>query len=282
MKKLTILIGKILGFIFIWAILISISSIDTLSNPPLGAINSATRRLWWEFMPFLITLAVTFFFVKVIEKSEIKTTFTKKPIREVFLGITLGIIWIGSIVTILYFLGILKFATKNHVPYIYVWIFASFINVLMQEYFVRGYLFQLICSEYNIVSASIITTIIFTALHGGAIEAGLIPVLNVITMSIFMTLLLIYFKSLLVPTIVHSIWNAIGAIYLGSVGLAEDYPHIWNSIFQGNKLLSGGQLKLEGSIFVLVINGVMIIILSFMILKKDKKLNRNNMSIENI
>ena len=147
----------------------------------------------------------------------------------------------------------------------WVWIIAAFINVVMQEYLIRGYIFQIFKCSYNTIVAMIVSTLILTALHGGAFEVGIIAVLNVLTMSIFVSLLLIYTNALIAPIIVHFIWNAVGCLYLGGVSLAEDYPSLWNCTFTGNKLLTGGIAKIEGSVIVLTMNIIMIIIVGVMI-----------------
>ena len=49
----------------------------------------------------------------------------------------------------------------------------------MQELLVRGYLYQMIKTKHNIIAATIVSTALFTFMHGGAFEAGIIPVLNV-------------------------------------------------------------------------------------------------------
>ena len=50
----------------------------------------------------------------------------------------------------------------------------------------------------------------------------------------------------------------IGAIILGGVSVASDYPNLLNSTFQGNPLVSGGSYKIEGSIIVFVVNVILI------------------------
>jgi hypothetical protein len=107
--------------------------------------------------------------------------------------------------------------------------------------------------EYNSLTATIITTLLFTLLHGGAFNAGIIAVINVITMSVFMSLLLVYTNTLIAPIMVHGIWNIIGSL-MGYVSLAEDYPVLINSIIIGNKTITGGEYKLEGSVIVLILN----------------------------
>ena len=121
----------------------------------------------------------------------------------------------------------------------------------------------------NLIAATVVTTGIFTAMHGGAFEAGLIPVLNVVTMSLLMAVVLEYTGSIIEPVIMHGIWNSVGAIILGGVSLAEDYPHLYNVIFSGNDILSGGVCKIEGSVIVLAVN--ILLICAFILLKKKKK-----------
>ncbi|MBD5510727.1 MAG: CPBP family intramembrane metalloprotease [Lachnospiraceae bacterium] len=66
----------------------------------------------------------------------------------------------------------------------------------MQELPVRGYLYQILSQKHNVVAAVIATTALFTALHGGAFQAGAIPALNVLIMSLLMTVVLEYCKHL--------------------------------------------------------------------------------------
>lgn len=274
MKKLLVTIGKVFGFFITWAILISIFTMDYFDKPPLIPVNPATNRLWWEITPFIAIIIVTLIFEKGIEKMKVHTKLTEKPLKEFILGLFLGVIWIGLSVLVMKFLGIINFASKNDVKYMWIWVIAALINVIMQEYLVRGYIFNVIKSNYNNIIATVVSTLIFTSLHGGAFKVGIVAVLNVLTMSIFVSLLLIYTKALLAPIIVHFIWNAVGCLYLGGVSLADDYPNLWNLIFTGSKLLTGGASKMEGSIVVLFMNTIMIIIVGIM-MYKNKNFNKN-------
>ena len=55
-------------------------------------------------------------------------------------------------------------------------------------------------SEVPLLWLWIITTILFTVMHGGAIEAGILPVVNVVTMCLFTTALYEAEGTLLAPT----------------------------------------------------------------------------------
>ena len=108
-------------------------------------------------------------------------------------------------------------------------------------------------------------------LHGGAFEAGLFAVINVISMSLFMTLLLEYYNSLIIPILMHFIWNFVGGLIFDVVSLASDYPHILNTISSENLLLSGGTFKIEGSIIVSILNIAFVTIYAILLYKKRKQ-----------
>ena len=78
-------------------------------------------------------------------------------------------------------------------------------------------------------------------------------------MSLLMTIIMEYSNSLVIPIIMHFIWNCFGGIIFGTVSLADDYPHLYNIKITGNQLISGGSFKMEGSIFVFIINMIMIV-----------------------
>ena len=89
---------------------------------------------------------------------------------------------------------------------------------------------------------------------------------------LFMTAVLEYTGSLIAPIVIHFLWNGVGAIILGGVSLAEDYPHLFDMTIHGNPILSGGSCKIEGSIIVLFMN--LAFLIGFVAAKKRKDRNR--------
>lgn len=246
LKKAAITVIKFIGFFLGWALLTSILPLSSSEDP-------AIWRLWAEIMPLLAMIAFTLIFW-LIEKKNVKLHLFDNPVKGMALGVITGIVWLAIPVLIMYIAKIIHFDGTNSINLFPVWMLAAFLNVIMQELLVRGYLYQMIKQNYNIVVAVIVTTILFTLLHGGAFEAGVIPVLNVFTMSLLMTVILEYSGSIIAPTIMHFLWNGIGALVLGGVSLADDYPNLFITTFTGNKILSGGVCKIERSIIVLFVN----------------------------
>ena len=210
MKKHLILAGKAFSFFILWGLSLTLMVIPGIDEPTFLSGNAAFLRLWWELIPLLGILLTTVVFVLAIEKNKIKVPIFSKPIKNIIMGLLLGCVWLGAVMCFLYLIGALTFWEKINVPYLLIWFLAVLLNVIMQNYLVRGYLFSLFKEKYNAVTATTITTILFTALHAGAFEAGVVAVLNVVTMSVFVSLLLLYTESLLAPIIAHFVWNSIG------------------------------------------------------------------------
>lgn len=261
MKTLIKIAFKILIFFVSWI------TISVLIPIPEGISD-----VWWRFIaelvPFLAIIILTYVFNK-LEKNSLSILNFEKPIKQTLLGILLGLIWFFIPFLLLSSLGYLEITDKNYIDMLGIWIVSAFVNTIMQEFLARGYIYRLLKKEYNIMIATIVSTLLFTLMHGGAFEAGPIAVINVITMSLLMTIILEYSNSLVIPIIMHFIWNSLGGIIFGTVSLADDYPHLYNIEISGNPIISGGSFKMEGSIFVFIINIIMIGIVYYLYKKRE-------------
>ena len=262
MKKLFITGTKAIFFFVGWAVLAGLLPIPDSSN-------GAVWRFWAELIPFLCVVGLTLIFW-LMEKRKIEMHIISKPFRSVCIGFGTGVLWLGAAIIILAGLGVMRITATDTFPMLWLWLLSALINTIMQELLVRGYLYQMIKRNYNVVAAMVVTTALFTFMHGGAFEAGIVSVLNVITMSILMTTVLEYIQSLIAPVVMHFVWNGVGGIIFGVVSLADDYPHLFTTVFTGNTLLSGGMPKMEGSIVVLTIN-IALTLLFLLFLKSNEK-----------
>jgi membrane protease YdiL (CAAX protease family) len=251
MKKLMLTILKIVVFFMGWAVLSGVIEI------PID--NSAIWRFFAELIPMIVIIAFSMVFL-LLEKKEIKIPLIDNIGKGTLIGTITGIIWIGVAAGLLLLLKQLNITAKNDIPLLWLWIISAFINVIMQELLVRGYIYQLLRKRYNLFAAVMVTTALFTFMHGGAFEVGVIPVINVITMCLFTTALYESEKTLFAPIMAHAIWNIVGALFLGGVSLADDYPHMLTMQASANTLLSGGNYKIEASIITLILNIVLMTI----------------------
>lgn len=263
MKKFLFSLLRFLGFFSLWTVCVSLLGpiLPTFENP-------AITRLIDEFMPFSVLLVITFVFSRLIDKNKYSTVLYTRLLKSVFIGIGTGLLWFFITFLVQYIGGWAVIEFDNFVPLFFVYILALLINTVMQEYLVRGYLFVMLEKRHGKVVAIIFTTALFTLLHGGAFEAGPIAVANVITMSLFVTFLMIYTKGILAPILAHFLWNFLGGMIFDSVSLP--YPSIFSVIPVGNILFSGGEYKLENSLITLVINIILAGIFFCLYLKQSK------------
>jgi len=260
MKKLVSVSIKTIIFFVGWAICVSVIPIPNTDS-------AVIWRFWAELIPLVSIIALTLIFW-LIDKRKTRLHLTGKLVNNIILGCVTGAVWLGVSVGILAIIGVVHIDGRNQISMLWLWMISAFLNTVMQEMLVRGYLYQMLKSNYNIGIAVIVSTGLFTFAHGGAFEAGILPVLNVITMSLFVTADLEYTDSLIAPIVIHFLWNGVGAIILGGVSLAEDYPHLFNMVISGNSILSGGSCKIEGSIIVLLMN--LIFMVGFIMANKKK------------
>lgn len=263
LKKIGITVIKSAGFFLGWVIIASILPLSSSEEP-------AVWRLWAEIMPLLAILVFTFIFW-FVEKKQVKLHLLDHPVKGILLGTVTGLVWLAVPVWIMYMAKCIHFGGMNSIKWFSVWMLAAFLNVIMQELLVRGYLYQMLRQKHNIAAAAVATTGIFTALHGGAFEAGIIPVFNVLTMSLFMTAVLEYSGSIIAPIVMHFLWNGICALILGGVSLADDYPSLLITTFTGNELLSGGVCGIEGSVIVFIVNLVLAALFIFLNIRKKSE-----------
>ncbi len=251
------------GFLVCWVAVIAVfSSVSCLDRPGFLGNQAAFWRLWWEFLPLLGTLLLTFLFLRLVERNRLDVPLWAGFGPNALYGVVLGTVWFAGPLLIAYSFGVYQIGAGEAVPFFSIWLLACFLNVVMQEYLVRGYLFALFQSAFSAGIATAVTTVLFTLLHGGAFSVGPIAVLNVATMGIFVSLLRLETGTLLAPIAVHFIWNAAGGLVFGIIPLAEDYPSILQGSFEGSPLWSGGEAGLEGSAIVLIVNLLLIAFVS--------------------
>jgi hypothetical protein len=170
--------------------------------------------------------------------------------------------WIGIPILILFLGGNLKWGEFQYIPKLYLWIISSAISSIAFQYLILGYIFHLIRNEYNEIIAIVITISFSLLFIKDSLGAGMIYTLNIVTMSVLLSLLLIY-TNLMIPIIAFALWNITG--FLLDLIVYSNYPAIVNSSISGNEIITGGIKKLEGSIIVLFVNiAAILLILYFM------------------
>ena len=244
-------IGKTVLFFALW-LAVAIVPVALWDNPTFLVGRTAWLRLYWEVAPLVMTLALTYVFVRFIDKRSVAVSITRHPGRDSLLGIGMGVFWVGLVTGVLWGAGFLTVTGTNPVPHLLgIYMVALFANTCTQELLVHGYLFSYLRCKHNTVAAVVVTTLFFAGLHAGAFNAGLLPILNVLATGLFFALLLIASDGLWLPVIVHFVWNLLGGMILGQVNLGDPH-HSLNTTLTGPAPISGGNALMEGSVVTLM------------------------------
>lgn len=135
MKKAILTISKVIIFFIVWAVLSTVIDIP-VENPVIW-------RFIAELIPLVVIIILTWLFIK-IEKQKLRIPINNNPLRGLLIGIFVGVLWLGFSAGLLILTNYLKITEINNIPMLWIWIISAFINVIMQELLVRGYIYQLI------------------------------------------------------------------------------------------------------------------------------------------
>ena len=148
MKKLIEVSLKSIIFFVGWAICASVIPIPDIDN-------AALWRFFAELIPFLAIVVMTVI-LGFVDHKKTKLHLTQRPVYNSTLGGIVGLSWLGISVGILLFTGSARIEDTNHISMLWLWILSAFINTIMQEMLVRGYLYQMIKRNYNAVAATVV------------------------------------------------------------------------------------------------------------------------------
>ncbi|MDR1028137.1 MAG: CPBP family intramembrane metalloprotease [Clostridiales Family XIII bacterium] len=258
MRKFLEVFFKIAIFLILWTILLKVFGMTQFRPPGNLFENAALAELWFQVLSFVALLIVSTLFVWGVERGRLKTILSHRAPRDILLGVVLGCLWIGGTLGLLAITDSIEFGERRAVDLFLLWALAVLINAIIQEYLIHGYMFSLLRDKYGDIAAIAATSAIFAALNARALENGTISILFVFAASVFLALLRIHTKGLLTPIIMHFIWNAVGGLVIGGVLLGDNYPSIWTEALSGIDLISGGNLRFEGSGLALLVTVVLI------------------------
>jgi len=145
-----------------------------------------------------------------------------------------------------------------------------FFNVVTQEALVRSYIFQELWAKYGAWIATVVTTIIFVALHAAPIShgtQGLIAGANILLASVLLSVAYVRTAQLWLPIGIHLGWNGLQGPVLGINVTGNDlaFGHWSVFSFPGDPLWTGGDMGVEGGLAGLIgpLIGIAIVMFAF-------------------
>ncbi|MFT3726256.1 MAG: type II CAAX endopeptidase family protein [Terricaulis sp.] len=247
---------KILVFVLIWAGLTSVAVWTMLSLGGPGFYARPAYSVSLEVALTIATLAPAILLARFVDTRSLSSLGFSARLQDLLIGAVLGAAIFCVPIVILLAVGAARFSPELHGFSAFglaVGLFACFFNVVTQEALVRSYMFQELWAKYGAWVATIITTIIFVALHAAAIAQGtqgLIAGANILVASLMLSLAYVRTGQLWLAIGLHLGWNGLQGPVLGIAVTGNDiaFGHWSVFSFPGDALLTGGEMGVEGGL----------------------------------
>ncbi len=226
-----------------------------------------------QFISVLLIYLITFLVIKIFEKSKIlpRLGFEKGDILKKYaVGFLIGTVLmiVSAVPIMLFFTSKVGFA--NPIPWSGILLYFIFfiIQGAAEEIMVRGMIFPVIVKESRPITALILTSVAFGAMHLLNPSFSIIAFINITLAGLLFGYCVLYFDSLWQACALHSAWNFVQGVVLGFGVSGMQMPSLIVIETEGNELLTGGFFGVEGSIFSLIVLTASIICFHNLCVKK--------------
>lgn len=234
--------------------------------------KTSEQQLIIQFFSFIGTSIVVWFFVKYVDKEKfIDIGFRfKNRINEFWTGLLIGFIIMLIGFGLLVLLDEIKFQEIAINFKEISFSIALFILVsLTEEILYRGYVLRNLMYSFDKYIALIISSIIFSTMHGLNPYVDTIGFLNIFLAGILLGITYINTKNLWFPIALHFSWNFFQT-FLGFNVSGQNAYSVINFKIEKSTILNGGAFGFEGSILSLI--AITITIITIIIYYHRKKL----------
>ncbi len=261
MRNIGVSILKILGFLGLWAALTAAVIMSAVGLRGDDFYTFPEMRIGVEIAATFAVLIPLIVMAKFVDKRPLTTIgFGPPRVFDVLTGTMIGAAIFAVPVGVLVAMGaatiepdLAAFAGTA----LALALITCFFNVVTQELIVRSYMFQELWSKYGAWAATIVTTILFVAMHAAALmqgTQGLIAGLNILVASLMLSLAYVRTGQLWLAIGIHLGWNGLQGPVLGinvtGTDLAFGGWHVFK--FNGDALLTGGSMGVEGGLVGLI------------------------------
>lgn len=267
-KKIWTITWKIALFLIVWGVLIVPAPfVFGLQTDAAGGFLRPETRLYLELYGVLAILLAAWAMVRFIDRRSFTSLgfVAAKAIRDLVTGLLLGAGLIALAVVILWLAGWAR--TVPSVAFSWSTLAltgtAMLLNTVTQEVMVRGYVLQTVASQFRILVAVIVSSVIFAALHAGAIaEGGVLPALNLFAAGVLLAVAYTASRNLWLPIGLHFAWNVVQGPVLGITVSGQALDSGWRMVeLDGPVAFTGGAFGLEGGVVATFVTMLGIVIL---------------------
>ena len=236
------------------------AAILDLDIEDINSIKTTFQHFIINLFGFIGLLLVLWLFMKYVDNEKfINLGFhLKKKSKHFYLGAFLGFFIMGFAYLLLSQMDEIVFVkTVFKINEILFSVGLFIIVAISEEVLIRGYILRNLMYSFNKYTALIISSILFSVIHGFNPDMSWLSYLNLFLAGILLGASYIYTKNLWFPIALHFSWNFFLFFFGFNVSGQNLYSLIEFKIAKSN-LINGGLFGFEGSIFCIVIQLVLI------------------------
>ena len=246
----------------------------------LGNDNADYFLLFNLFLTIFVAL-IGYLFARKYQNRNKESLGLVKNSKNYLKGIVSGIFMILSVVLLLKISGFAKFTiniSQVSWPVFVIFILGWAIQGFEEELITRSILMNYFAVNNGVMGGIIINSLIFAILHLGNPAFGILPFINIMLIGIVFSLLFYISNDIFLPAAAHSFWNfAQGNIFGIEVsGMDEINNTIFKTKLMGSDLISGGAFGFEGSIFVTLVEIIIIFVIIRIIKRRNLYIDKIN------
>ncbi len=201
------------------------------------------------------TFLVIFIFMKFIDKESFYKVGFKKRIKKNFLkGVLYGFILITiSFLTLIVFNQVYPILSSNLISINILYVFLLCLSVATaEEILLRGYILKNLIQSFNVKTALIISSLLFSIMHLANPNINIIGFINIFGAGLLLGVCYIKTNSLWMPIGLHFSWNFFQTVYGFNVSGQKLYSLFEIKINEAN-FFNGGSFGIEGSIIASIL-----------------------------
>lgn len=220
-------------------------------------------------------LLLVYIFRKYIDRKSILSLgfSVKNRGKDFALGLIIAVLLIGGGSLVLQILGVAEFSVlKVDFGALAVSFLLFIVVAFNEEIMIRGYILNNLLSSTNKYLALVISSIIFTSMHGFNSSLSWIAITNLFLAGIVLGSAYIFTKNLWFPITLHLFWNFFQGPVLGYHVSGQEIESLFTIQLSGNEMLNGGGFGFEGSLVCSIMSVITIGLILFYYLRKPVQL----------
>lgn len=232
---------------------------------------------------YIFSAVILLFFVKYFEKTTFEYFgFSKENnLEAIKVGAGLAIFSIVGVVAILLMSNSISLALSKDlkISIIIILIILVLIQGFLEEIIFRGYLMTRLAAKKGKWIAIILSSIFYSVFRMSNPSTSKLDLINILLISIVISLLYWYFDNVLVIAIFHAFWNCISGVVFGFniSGIKVSDSIFTVEVFSDKQILTGGSYGIEGSIIATVFFAILgLLVYMGLYLKMFRKIAKNN------